>query len=106
MFEKETKPLAKTQIVNFKGVVHGIKSDDQKEDVGRDNIQHGNKGKDKAEESDKTKETGLYQRKHHHHQNQAKGELWSEQEMAEWGKAWVEEVLADTLKFEKLPDQL
>jgi len=33
-------------------------------------------------------------------------ELWSEQEKADWGKAWVEEVLADGIRTENLRDTI
>lgn len=33
-------------------------------------------------------------------------ELWSEQEMAEWGKSWVEEVMADSIRTENLRENI
>lgn len=33
-------------------------------------------------------------------------ELWSDLEKEEWGKAWVDEVLASSIRTEKLPDEL
>jgi len=33
-------------------------------------------------------------------------ELWSAQELEEWGKAWVEEVLADSIRTENLRDNI
>ncbi|MBI3136340.1 MAG: tryptophan 2,3-dioxygenase [Bacteroidetes bacterium] len=33
-------------------------------------------------------------------------ELWSQQEMDEWGKAWVEEVLADSIRTENLRENI